>query len=370
MDSSLILKLGKRKRRMRAEKDRLSRLPEYLIDSILERVPVEDAVRTSVLSRNWRYRWTRMRSLILDEHFSEKLARNGGAFGYNGFIRITNQLFNFLEGPILNVHLHIPKNMVVDNFQEVNQWIFSLSRKHNGVRELVLTNSNKVPYQLPSYLFHCSELRKLHLKNCIFKPPSPFDDLNNGFPHLNDLSLSNITFEANLGETVFELPGLEKLELSLCTNVCNFNIKATKLKSLTVEGCHDVKFIRLLDSQRLTDVHLFITEPIPIPRFEERVNLATMLSNLPYLVSLSADGCFLKYSVGEKIPKWLPCAAAANRLLHRLYFIDCNFGQLDQIQGALLLLRNSPNLELLIVMNVCLTSSRNKSALAVDKAFT
>ncbi|KAI3683207.1 hypothetical protein L1987_83707 [Smallanthus sonchifolius] len=37
-----------------AHEDRISNLPEQLIVSILEKLPVQDAVRTSILSKNWR----------------------------------------------------------------------------------------------------------------------------------------------------------------------------------------------------------------------------------------------------------------------------------------------------------------------------
>ncbi|XP_071704819.1 F-box/FBD/LRR-repeat protein At1g13570-like [Rutidosis leptorrhynchoides] len=246
-----------------AETNNLSKLPDNLVDSILERLPIQDAVRTSILSRNWRYTWTTMRLLVLDEHFSNKLAKNG-TFGYSGFIRVINQLFYFLKAPILKVHLFIPK-MLLDIFQEVNQWILRLSR--DCVRKLVLINSNQ-SYQLPSYLFYCSELRYLKLKNCIFKPPLEFQ----GFVYLEVLWLQNIAFGANLSETF---------------NVCSF--------------------LELLE-----------------------------VSLLP-----------LQFSIAENIPNWLP--RAADRLA-RLQFYNFNFSALDQLQGALFMLRNSPNLEQLSVI--------------------
>ncbi|KAL4561331.1 hypothetical protein LXL04_033495 [Taraxacum kok-saghyz] len=74
-----------------AQEDRISNLPEHLIDSILERLPFEDAVKTSIISQNWRYKWTTMKVLVLDEHFSNKYAKNG-AFGRNGFIRVITRI--------------------------------------------------------------------------------------------------------------------------------------------------------------------------------------------------------------------------------------------------------------------------------------
>ncbi|XP_071687727.1 F-box/FBD/LRR-repeat protein At1g13570-like [Rutidosis leptorrhynchoides] len=265
-----------------AKTDSLSKLPDNLVDSILERLPIQDVVRTSILSRNWRYKWTTMWSLVLDKRFSNKLAKND-AFGYNGFIRVTNQLFHFLKGPIVKVHLHIPK-IVLDSFQEVDQWILSLSR--DGVRELFFKNSNK-NYQLPSYLFECSELRRLELNNCIFKPPLEF----RGFLSLSDLRLENITFGENLSGTIIKLPQLKKLSLVRCRNVYNFNIVAIKLQFLMVMRCFDAMFLRLLRSRGLTRVYLLSFKPITLV---QRVNLATILSKMPYLVSLSMDGCFLK----------------------------------------------------------------------------
>uniref|UniRef100_A0A7N1A954 F-box domain-containing protein n=1 Tax=Kalanchoe fedtschenkoi TaxID=63787 RepID=A0A7N1A954_KALFE len=41
--------------------DRISDLPSNLLDCILIRMPIRDAVRTSLLSRKWRHRWTHLK---------------------------------------------------------------------------------------------------------------------------------------------------------------------------------------------------------------------------------------------------------------------------------------------------------------------
>ncbi|CAH1441172.1 unnamed protein product [Lactuca virosa] len=140
-------------------------------------------------------------------------------------------------------------------------------------------------YKLPSNVFSCLELTKLKLENCFFKPPDEFK----GFVNLNDLDLQNIDFGANLCGT--EKPIEDNVQV-------------------------------------------------------EKTTLPIMLSNLPKIVVLYLDGVFFKALIEEKIPKWLPHPVNS---LKRLFFLNFQLGDLDQLHGALCLLRNSPNLERLSV---------------------
>ena len=268
------------------EEDRISNLQEYLIDSILERVPIEDAVRTSILSRKWRHTWRNMRALVFDKHFSNKFAKNG-AFGRNGFIWIINQVLFLHKGPILTFLLHIPDNIPRDSFQEIDQWMHFLSR--NGVTEIVLTNLNRL-YKLPCHMFSCGELKKLELENSLFKPPHEFK----GFLNLEDLKLTNIVFGDNSSETQINLPKLKILHLLQCTNIYNFNIKATELETLLVINHADATLLRLLHSPCLTQVAMWLKFPIYSNLQVERMTLAMLLSNLPKVVHLHFNGPFLK----------------------------------------------------------------------------
>ncbi|CAH1441141.1 unnamed protein product [Lactuca virosa] len=319
-----------------AKEDRISNLPEHLIESILERVPLEEAVRTSILSKNWRYRWTTMRALVFHEYFSIKFAKNG-AFGRNGFIRIINQILFLHKGPILKFHLHIP-DISLDSYKEVDQWMLFLSR--NGVTELVLTNSNR-RYELSSHVFCCLELRRLKLQNCFYKPLE-FE----GFLNLVELILRHIDFGARLCGTKINLPQLKHLSLFKCTNVYNFNIQATKLQILTVSACPDAMLLRLLDSPWLLKAMIALQKPIQDFLRLEKMNLSTMLSKLPIVEYFHIDKHFLKCLIAEKIPKLLPHAITS---LKHLGLMDFELGDLDLVHSALCLLRNSPNLEKLFV---------------------
>ncbi|XP_071718657.1 F-box/FBD/LRR-repeat protein At1g13570-like [Rutidosis leptorrhynchoides] len=283
------------------EMDRIINLAENLIDSILEKLPVVDAVRTHVLSKKWRYRWTSIRSLVLDKHFSEKFAKNG-SFGHNGFIRITNYIFNYLKGPRLKLHLHIP-NMFLD------------------------------------------KLRILELDNCIIKPPLEFQ----GFLYLEKLRLRNIEFGANLHGTIINLPQLKMLQLFECTNVYNFKIKSTKLFQLLIRSCPDATLLHLLHSKCLSEFGIFIKKPI---QGVERVNLASLLSNMPCVGYFVIDGYFLQdlpnvYLDVKPTIAYLEASDCLDQTLNCLKII--NIMDVERSRSLLLftklLLEHSPTLE-------------------------
>lgn len=46
--------------------DGLNNIPSSIIEHILSLVPIKYAVRTSILSRNWRYRWTKIPKFVFD----------------------------------------------------------------------------------------------------------------------------------------------------------------------------------------------------------------------------------------------------------------------------------------------------------------
>ncbi|KAJ9558614.1 hypothetical protein OSB04_013228 [Centaurea solstitialis] len=317
----------------------MSNLPEHLIGLILEHLPIQDVVRTSTLSRKWRYRWTTMTSLVFDEQFSTKFAKNG-AFGHNGLMRIINQVVFLNKGPISKFSLHIPE-MHLDGFQEVDQWILFLSR--NNVRELRLTNSNR-RYELPSHVFSCSELRVLTLENCIFKTPLEFGRFSN----LECLYLKNIDFGAEYSRTLVSLPQLWMLALYRCTNVHNLNIEARNLHKLIViipvhAMCLQLLY-RLMNGPSITILYMCFMNPLKVSKGVERMNLSKMLSNLPNIRELLIDGNFLKFLSADKFPKWLPRAVYR---LKFLTFLNLLLSDLDQLHGVLCLLRNMPNLKIL-----------------------
>ncbi|GKE49717.1 F-box/FBD/LRR-repeat protein-like protein, partial [Tanacetum coccineum] len=52
-----------------AEDDFISRMPDDVMSNIMDRLPLQNAVRTSVMSRSWRFKWTLLTQLMFDEYF-------------------------------------------------------------------------------------------------------------------------------------------------------------------------------------------------------------------------------------------------------------------------------------------------------------
>ncbi|KAJ0823182.1 putative F-box domain, leucine-rich repeat domain superfamily, F-box-like domain superfamily [Helianthus annuus] len=58
--------------------DVISSMPEDVVTHILDRLPVQDAVKTSILSRNWRFKWTMLSQLVFDDNFFDYLTKTNG----------------------------------------------------------------------------------------------------------------------------------------------------------------------------------------------------------------------------------------------------------------------------------------------------
>ena len=63
----------------------LSKLPEPLVSHILSFLPTKDAVRTSVLSKKWQFRWTFITKLDLDDTVFYK-RKSGGKMYFVNFV--------------------------------------------------------------------------------------------------------------------------------------------------------------------------------------------------------------------------------------------------------------------------------------------
>ncbi|CAI9262096.1 unnamed protein product [Lactuca saligna] len=242
--------------------------------------------------------------------------------------------------------------MILDSFEEIDEWMMLLSR--NNVTKLVLTNANR-RYELPSHVFSCLGLTELILENCYFNPPLQFE----GFRNLEELFLEHIDFGENLSGNQINLPQLKNLNFLECTNVHNFNIKATKMKSLILVTCPDANLLQLLENPSIV---VFGVSFLTFEDFDrvEMINSISFLSSLTKIEDFLIEGNFLKFLSAAVIPKWFPLSMNS---LKCLVLQDFEVGDLDQLDVALCLLRNSPNLD---TLRVHFEEPRDLVVLALD----
>ncbi|GJT82998.1 F-box/FBD/LRR-repeat protein-like protein [Tanacetum coccineum] len=189
---------GSRKVPKFAPEDIISSMPEEVISNILGRLPLQDAVRTSILSSCWKSKWTMLNQLVFDVKFFRFLKEREHEKHYG---RIIYGILLRLKGAIT-----------------MNQ-------------EFTLKNMNETPLELPSHLFSCRELKHLKLYNCYVCPKSGFQ----GFQSLLCLDLSEVVFEGyTCGELISRCPSLEILKLRSNTGGKIKQVELAKLGNLKV----------------------------------------------------------------------------------------------------------------------------------------
>lgn len=86
------------------ELDRLSNLPKEIWHSILDCMPVSDAAKTSILSRDWRYIWMSHPNLVFNQCWYGKIMKRSKT--EDDLFHVINKLQHI--GNIDNFTLHIP----------------------------------------------------------------------------------------------------------------------------------------------------------------------------------------------------------------------------------------------------------------------
>ncbi|KAL5712071.1 hypothetical protein ACHQM5_014277 [Ranunculus cassubicifolius] len=191
-------------------KDRISYLPDPLRCHIVSFLPLEDLIRTSILSRQWEFVCSSLSQLEFNQFVFEKKRSKKGGFR------------DFVDEMIF------PKSSDESiSSRHVNAWI-SFAIQHN-VQDLDL-HSVKIG-KLPHRLFTCNMLMKLGLESVEVEWP-----LILKFPRLKSLKLDNVKFNGNtvqrlLSSCTFTV--LEELSVIFCgLNVSTLSISIPTLKYL------------------------------------------------------------------------------------------------------------------------------------------
>ncbi|XP_060207914.1 F-box/FBD/LRR-repeat protein At1g13570-like isoform X1 [Lycium barbarum] len=306
--------------------DMLSNLPCHILENILGCLDLRDAVRTSILSKGWRYKWVRRPKL---------------EFGNDEYLHIPQnpipktliyQVLLLHEGPIMKFSLwgHYWRSC-----PDFDHWILFLSRKN--VQEFTLQIGVGNIYHMPSHLFAFQQLRHLKLSSCVFHPPTTFI----GFKKLTHIDFHTVTIvPATFGDLISKCPLLEQLRLVACTNFDCLEIDAANLQCFYFIGV--LKSICFKNTPKLEQVTVDFRLRVLADEFPVCSNLVKFFHHTPNLKQLNLDGWVLQYLTVGGLPESPPTALNNVRNLNISHM---SFENIEEVVGAVYLITRCPRLQ-------------------------
>ncbi|CAJ2675114.1 unnamed protein product [Trifolium pratense] len=276
------------------ESDRISCLPDHIIDQILSHLPIKEVGRTSVLSHIWRNKWSTLPDLMFDRQCVPAATSEDPSVSKIKFLRIIDDVLLLHSGPINKVQISAGYDLIdMNSVADINRWILHLTKR--SFKKLVLDFWLDEPYKIPCCLFSCQSLHRLELYWCSLKPPTTFE----GFRNLKSLHLEQVTMTQDAFEKLISgSPLLEKLKVAYLDGFTQINIHAPNIKCVQIIG-----------------------------KFE-----GISFDNTPQLA---------KYLFADVVPVKLPTPCINLTTLQ----ISINFNNLKEISAVLCLLNSSPNLQ-------------------------
>ncbi|CAN1171253.1 F-box/FBD/LRR-repeat protein At1g13570 [Linum perenne] len=206
----------------RGKEDRISSLPDDVRLQILTFLPLSEAVKTSLLSTQWRNLWTNLPSLNFDENCGVTVpARyNYDRNAVNALMLKLCKILLLHRGPLIDFSLSLP--MLRRFPDQIELILLLLQDKH--VESLTMRTTrwflippspeNTEDYKLPMRLLTSFlQLKTLRLSDCELKwSPISFE----GFRILTVLELRNVVFKDHSDLWRFRLPMLSSLTLDSC----------------------------------------------------------------------------------------------------------------------------------------------------------
>ncbi len=269
--------------------DRISNLPWDVLDSILVHIPLNEAVRTSILSSKWRYKWTGLSRFIIDDkclpcYLSDKVVR------WKEIMKIIHQVQSNNGGPIEKFKLAA---YCQPDHSDLDQWIRFLTEK--GIKELILKGFDSVKrFKLPSCVFSCPQLSCLELNGCIINLSPTFRGLNSlASLHLAYVYISSDTLESLIVNcAVLERLTLLNIDHSAVFKINNLNLKYLKIDSNFEDIC-------LKNAPLLSSVDIRLKD---VPRHYDQgktCNLVRVIGCLYGIHKLILSSCFLEVVISS-----------------------------------------------------------------------
>uniref|UniRef100_A0A803L7G1 F-box domain-containing protein n=1 Tax=Chenopodium quinoa TaxID=63459 RepID=A0A803L7G1_CHEQI len=223
------------KQQHHATSDRISNMPPNVSQQILDCLPLQQAARTSVLSKYWRNKWASTSQLILDWSFITSICekRSEPSDKLLAYNKAVNDILLSHVGPIGKFVLYIP--YWFPNGTDFSSWLRFVY--DNDVKEITLEDDRSLgglTRNFPTCSFSFVRLTHLTLLECKLGSLSP---TFRGFPCILSLKIDTtygIYWPNVLTDLISKCPLLERLHLSLSYSYGALTIRAPKLQHLLI----------------------------------------------------------------------------------------------------------------------------------------
>ncbi|KAF3325351.1 F-box/FBD/LRR-repeat protein [Carex littledalei] len=229
---------------MERGEDRISNLPNEILESILCLMPLKYAIRTSTLSKRWIHLWqfNLVSSSSLQIDFSDNQSPEQFVATLDRYLQLHGNRnldkFGILFSPFENFFPNLENWIRTVLAKGVKELDIDLSQGvYNSCREFYM--DQRIPFEIPISLFNCNFLTHLSLSRCYFS--EPFDLTN--FVGLNSLSLDYVYLTDEMLTNILEnCVSLESISLKRCEylEVVKFVGDGLKLQKLLIVDCRGV----------------------------------------------------------------------------------------------------------------------------------
>ncbi|KAL2332302.1 hypothetical protein Fmac_019883 [Flemingia macrophylla] len=225
--------------------DRISQLPDHVVHRILSHLRnVNDAVRTSILSKRWRALWYSFSILIFDER--KFAARNGDEDNKEMAFRdyVSNSLFDRLRKKIYmqKFVLHMTSYDLVDDTPFLDFWLNIVIDRNIKELDLHVGISNGIRYTLPSVVFSSETLTGIRLSGCKLETCDAIM-----LPHLQKICLCKLHLvESVIQNLISSCRSIQDLRIIKCSGLKNLHVSnLNQLTRAEIHHCTQLKKVKI-----------------------------------------------------------------------------------------------------------------------------
>ncbi|KAM7483424.1 hypothetical protein LguiB_008007 [Lonicera macranthoides] len=260
--------------------DRISKLPDEILEIILSHLRMKEAVRTSVLSRRWKDLWT-FTTGSLDFDFGSKVLLLINEFDLSQILEPERAIYVSRVNKIVNAHkgatieaFKVEFDLQLSHKSDIDSWINFALRKRVRKLELKLLPADlvDVPVNLNNYY--------------------PFPAQSLGDSNISCLTSLNLDSVNLTGEVLLYLlshcPFLEFIRISSSPGLVEVRVIApcAKLKHLEIANCDHLKSLDISCAPNLTSL-----------AYSGRYNTELSFRNVPNLSNVSLGSFYCVYLV-------------------------------------------------------------------------